>query len=398
MWPLLLALILAGPEQVTGPYLYDPPMLQAAAPAVALAEDAHGAAMAWAMRNADGIPRIHVARLDRAGRIGTIRELPAVDPDGDSAALYPSLTRRGGTDGFLLTWIEDSGTRMRTGYALLDAALAPTTPRSLFGYGNITSAPVAATGAAMWITSGAQFWHIETDGSARGPFDAVWPASDMTATAAGVPLMVSGWRDGWFACAGDAGCVTGSFSGFQVCKEECRIRKTWLRLVVPYGIVEGIPLEYVSDAEPALASDGDRLVMTWFRRTQKSVGDVVAAVLDPVTRDKFKSVVHAPLVLGQFAPDTGATRPDIAVNERGTYVVWRTMTPGGDHDIAGAFLGRDGTVEPFTVADSPADERDPSILALENGALLVAYRKADGLESRVAWRVIGAQTRRRAVR
>jgi hypothetical protein len=55
-------------------------------------------------------------------------------------------------------------------------------------------------------------------------------------------------------------------------------------------------------------------------------------------------------------------------------------------------------VETFTVAGSATDERDPSILALENGELLVAYRKIENGQASIAWRVIGSQARRRAVR
>jgi hypothetical protein len=76
MHALLLLLALLGPEQQTAPHRHEPPVVDMAAPAVALASDAHGMAMAWSMPNAAGIPRIHVARLDRFGHMGEIRELP----------------------------------------------------------------------------------------------------------------------------------------------------------------------------------------------------------------------------------------------------------------------------------------------------------------------------------
>jgi hypothetical protein len=398
MFPLLLALIL-GPEHQTQTWTHRSPTFHVAAPAVALARDAEGAALAWSMPNAGGAARIHVARLDRFGQIGTIRELPLVLSLDTTVALYPSLSRRVGADGFLVTWIEQLGHERRAAYSLLDATLAPATPVHLADAG--ASPVVAATGQVMWITAGAQFWHIETNGFARGPFNAVWPASDMTETA-GAPRLVSAGRDPYdFTCRNEPGCraAGGPFNGH--CYDHCRIWTShWLRLVVPYDVIEANRFEFTSEAQPAVESDGEKLVMAWFRGTQTAGGEVVAAVIEPLTPAAYRSLVQAPLVLGRFGPDSGITRPDIAVTERGTYVVWRTTSPGRGHDVAGAFLGRDGTVEPFMVAGSAADESDPSILVLGNGSALVAYRKIEGGQSTIAWRTIGtaATGRRRAVR
>ncbi|HEY0157289.1 MAG TPA: hypothetical protein VGF28_08395 [Thermoanaerobaculia bacterium] len=398
MWPLFLALTLLGPERQTAPHAYDPPSLQLAAPAVALAQDAQGVAMAWSMPNAAGQARIHVARLDRLGHLAVVRELAVVLGGDRTAALYPSMSRRVGAEGFLLTWVENIGSRTRAAYALLDASLAQAAPALLPGVG-ITTPPLAASGnGVMWVTSAAQFWHIETDGFARGPFAAVWPASDMTATAGG-PRIVSGWRDpnAWI-CSGNSGCSAGGPPLGGYCNDQCRIYTNALRLVVPYDVVESSRLDFATDAQPAVESDGERVVVAWFRGAQKSGGDVVAALLEPLTPVAFRSAVQAPLVLGRFGPDSGRTRPDIAVTARGTFVVWRTTSAAGDHDVVGALLARAGTVEQFTVASSPADERDPSILELENGLLLVAYRKIEGNQSRIAWRFLGEQGKRRSVR
>ena len=398
MHALLLLLVLLGPEQQTEPRLYDPPAVRVATPAVALARDGQGVAMAWSMRTADRVSHIHIARLDRFGQTGPIRELPVALTTGRTDAVHPSLSRRAGADGFLLTWIEERDGLSRAAYSLLDSTLAPESPALLPGV-RLTSPALAYTGAVMWVTSNGQFWEIEANGAARGPFDAMWPASDITAPVTEVPFLVSGWRDpNVWTCDPASGCTIGSFPGIKVCKEECRIRKSSLRLVMPYDVIETTLLDYRTEAEPAVESDGGKLVMAWFRGAQATGGDVVAAIIDPLTAPTFRSAIQAPLVLGRFGPDSGPTRPDIAVTERGTYVVWRTSSPGGDHDVAGALLRRDGTVEQFTVAESEADERDPSILALENGELLVAYVKIESGESRIAWRVIGSQARRRVVR
>lgn len=398
MWPLLLALTLLGPERQTAPHPYQPPPVELAAPAVALAHDAHGVAMAWSMPNAAGQPRIHVTRLDRLGVAGEAYELPPFFTHATTAALHPSLARRAGADGFLVTWLEQPATRPQAAYTLLDASLAPAPPVLLPGV-NLTSPPLAHTsGGRTWLASNASYWEIEANGSARGPFSASAPATDMTATAAG-PRLVSGVREpDVVACADTRQCRIGGL--FGCASLSCFVRTPWysLRLVVPSGRVEGARFQFRSDSGAAIESDGERLVVAWFRGTQSAGGEVVLVSTDPALPGQFESSVQAPLVVGRFGPDSGPTRPDLAVTARGTFVVWRTSSATGDHDIAGALLARDGTVEQFTVAGSPADERDPSILALENGLLLVAYRKIEGNQSRIAWRFVGEQGKRRSVR
>jgi hypothetical protein len=106
-----------------------------------------------------------------------------------------------------------------------------------------------------------------------------------------------------------------------------------------------------------------------------------------------------PLKLGPFPfGDAGPTRPDIASDGERTVIVWRVRTAAENHDIVGAWLDRDGSVTPLTIATSAADERDPSVIAVGNGAFLVAYEKIEAGQRRIAGRFVTLPERQRAVR
>lgn len=55
-------------------------------------------------------------------------------------------------------------------------------------------------------------------------------------------------------------------------------------------------------------------------------------------------------VLGQFGPDSGPTRPDIATDGERYLVVWRTTSPTGDHDVDGASIDRAGNITHLAIA------------------------------------------------
>ncbi|MEO8034306.1 MAG: hypothetical protein ABI837_07715 [Acidobacteriota bacterium] len=60
-------------------------------------------------------------------------------------------------------------------------------------------------------------------------------------------------------------------------------------------------------------------------------------------------------------------------------------------------IDADGKVTPLSVASSPADERDPSVVAAGPGRFLVAYQRIQGDEQRIAGRTLTFGSRRRAM-
>src|SRR5689334_23247013 len=100
--------------------------MESAAPAVALAKDKSGVAIAWSMAaGADSLERVYVARLDAGGRITGIRQMPTV-ASVPSHALYPSLATAPGGDGFMLIWLENYQyfpAAVLAGFSRLDASL-----------------------------------------------------------------------------------------------------------------------------------------------------------------------------------------------------------------------------------------------------------------------------------
>jgi hypothetical protein len=242
----------------------------------------------------------------------------------------------------------------------------------------------------MWITSSGKLWEIESDGFARGPSNTSVTASDITATAAG-PHLISGSPS--LRC--DDSCLGPPWWGS--CTSRCVRFFYGLRLAAPDRVIESSEFEFLSRAQPAIESDGEKLVVAWLRGTQTEGGQVVLSPVDPARRS-FPVTGAEALVLGRFRTDYEPARPDIAVTAEGTFVVWHTRTGANRYDVVGAFLARDGSVEELTIAASGADERDPSIIVLGNGGVLIAYRKIEKGENRIAWRVIGSQARRRSVR
>jgi hypothetical protein len=156
-------------------------------------------------------------------------------------------------------------------------------------------------------------------------------------------------------------------------------------------------LPFDSDAAPAIQSDGRDVMLAWFRGTQLTGGEVVMNRLQPSALSGFSQAVDEPRILAPFGGDAGATRPDIATDGERYVIVWRTRGTQGEHDIVGASIDRNGNVIPLSIANSLADERDPSIVTLGPGKFLVAYEKIDG-DRRIAGRFLTFDSRSRAVR
>jgi hypothetical protein len=123
--------------------LWAPPT-QIASPAVALASDRHGVALAWSMPTTNAPSRIHIARLG-----GAIRVLPARSEGEMVTPVYPSLAAAPGNDGFVAAWIETNRGPFGMGrplgtFAFLDAGLNPAPPAFLPA--NEVTSPVIVRG------------------------------------------------------------------------------------------------------------------------------------------------------------------------------------------------------------------------------------------------------------
>src|ERR1044071_570086 len=80
---------------------------QAAAPAVAMARDRQGVAIAWTMLNAGGSQAVYVARLDFNGRIvAPAKEIGSAGTANSVDAYWPSIAALPGGTGFTLAWVE----------------------------------------------------------------------------------------------------------------------------------------------------------------------------------------------------------------------------------------------------------------------------------------------------
>lgn len=372
-----------------------------AVPAVAMAKDRTGVAIAWVMLSpADGGDRIYVARLDATAHIaGAVHLIPTFRA---GHAMGPSLAANPGGDGFTLAWMERGLDFSVTGavYCQLDADLKPSAPALLPITPSATVSPaIVRSGKSTWITAGKSTWQIQADGSAKDPLKAGVYASDM-ALPADFPQLVSGQRTvNGFTCRQQPGCtiVGGPFRG--LCLDSCRIPNNVyeLQFVALYTLSTSTQFPFDSAASPAVGSDGRDLLISWFRGTQWTGGSVVAIRLPFSALSDFPKATQEPFFLGTFGPDIGATRPDIATDGERYVIVWRTAGLQG-HDVAGASIDRAGNVIPFSIATSEAAERDPSVIAVGPGRFLVAYEKISNVDRRIAGRFVTFDLRSHAVR
>jgi hypothetical protein len=389
---LVLLLLAAGvtaqpiltPEITTEPNRLSTPAMRLAMPAVATAADRYGVVIAWGMRG-----RIHVARLDAAGNVaGDIRVMPVRSRNPNAIAVHPSIATRPSNEGFLLTWIETQIARPPGVFTFLDANLTPSAPELLPAVNEIKSPLIVRSGlTSNWLATEGHVWEVRSDGTFQHRFNTETPASDLT-VAGDWPTAVSR-REIYEGFMGPASIV---WCG--VCFERYSYQ---LRVTQQFHISAGAKvLPFKSPAEAAVEADGGTLLTAWFRGKQSEGGEVVLSVAPEV--GAFVNALLRPIVLGRFGPDEGPMRPDIATNGKQHVIVWRTKTAKGDYDILGASIDRDGKLATFDVATSSADERDPSVLALPNGAFFIAYEKFLGGQRVIAWRTAIFDARRRAVR
>lgn len=405
----LFAQPVVGPEILSNPLpirnLLAPvarPALALATPAVAIAMDRKGVAIAWTMPNASGSNTIYVSRLDEAGQIaGAVVELPKTSDNGTLIdATSPSMAASPTGSGFTVAWIEVSMrpevVAARSVYCHLDGDLNASAPRVL------TSLPpdaavIVRSGKSTWVSTNRALWQIRTDGSVDGPLATGIPAGDMVATG-DYPLLVSSQRrklSELYECSPQPNCPM--IRGWG-CPQQCRIYPYSydLHFGSPYTVSTTTAFFFDSTAQPAIQSDGRDVFVAWLNGNQTTGGTVKGSRLRTMSSANIAQDLQAGEVLGNFGSDTGPTRPDIATDGERYVVVWRTTTAAGDHDIVGASIDRSGTVSRFSIATSPADERDPSVFATAAGTFLVTYEKFIGSERRIAGRFLRLTTRRRA--
>jgi len=376
-----------------------------ATPSVAMARDRDGVVIAWTARNELGLNRISIARLDSHGYVaGSIHEVPVVSPEEGIDANYPSIAVWPSGSGFTLGWMELLTTTargdVRVVYCRLGADLTPSAAGVLTQMkSNAVTAPVVVrSGEATWIAANNEVWKLRDDGSHEAPLETGLPSSDMLASSP-FPQLVAGTKAvTQSVCAASCFHFTGGpFGGYCDQGPDCTVTVGTgyaLHLVSINSRSESSPLNFESDAQPAIESDGRDVLIAWELGTQKFGGQVVVNHLNAGASDFYGNY---PSRIGSFGADSGPIRPDIATDGSRYVVVWQTKTPLGDHDVIGVMLDRNGTVTPFDVATSTADEREPSVISIRPGAFLVAYEKI-GVDRRIAGRFITFDGRERAVR
>jgi hypothetical protein len=368
------------------------------APAVGMAKDRTGAAIAWLMREPEG-DRISVVRLDATGHFtGQVQTIPAALPDS-IYVVAPSIAAAPRGDGFTLAWIEVTVTVppvTRAAYCRLDRDLKPSAPAVLLVLPQRPSAPaIVRSGITTWISAGGSAWELRNDGSLSAPLNAGITATDMT-VATDFPQIV-GVSHAGVGLICPPGCGSGGRISFCTCPFVAPIAYA-VQFTSLYSITASRIFDFDSDAAPAIGRDGHTVAVVWLHGAHLKGGQVVMAqVLAPSFAD-FPTAVNQFRFIGNFGPDGGATRADIAGDGERYVVVWRTATSDGSHDVVGASIDRAGNIIPLSIATSTADERDPSVISMGDGTFLVAYEKLSDGQRRIAGRFVTFDPRGRAVR
>jgi hypothetical protein len=390
--PAVSAEIASGPLPFTNLLSFLP------APAVALAKDRTGAAIAWQMSGTDG-DRISVVRLDGTAHFtGQVQTIPAASSDV-VYAIAPSIAAAPRGDGFTLAWLEISASApptTRAAYCRLDRELRPSTPAVLLELSKLPATPaVVRSGKRTWISASALAWELRDDGTLSAPLNAGMNATDMTVATDFPQIVALGHVSGAGTCP--PACQT--FGRFNPCSCPLLRPTTYsLQFTSLYSITASKTFDFDSDAAPAVGSDGRDVALVWLQGAHGKGGQVVMSRLLPPSFTEFPIAVNQSRVIGSFGPDGGPTRPDIASDGERYVVVWRTATGAGLHDVVGASIDHAGNIIPLSIATSEADERDPSVIAVGNGTFLVAYQKASNGEQRIAGRFVTFESRTRAVR
>ena len=367
-------------------------LISAVAPAVSMAQDHQGVAIAWTMRNVRGINAAHVARLDAIGRIsGPVVEVPPVTTGNEVDAYWPSIAVSPTGTGFTLAWVEllrvpltDSASAV---YCELDAELRPSARRLMatMPATKVTAPAIVRSGKTTWISFNGSVREIRAGGLLGPNLDAGVPASDMVATS-DYPKVVGQ--------ANRIGNVCAYIPWYH--PPGCPATVYDLRFVSLYTGSATRRLGFRSDFWPAIESDGRDVLVVWMNGEQS--GHVTAVRLSVSSFARVEEDLLGGQNIGTFGPEAGvATRPDIATDGERYVVVWSTKTLNGGRDVVGAIIDRDGHVTSLSIATTGADEHDPTVLMTAPGNFLVAYGKLSSNERRVATRTLKFNRRRRAV-
>jgi hypothetical protein len=368
------------------------------APAVAMAKDRTGVVIAWLMREPQG-DRISVVRLDATFHFtGQVQTIPTASSEFVNV-VAPSIAASPRGDGFTLAWIEITATApqlMRAAYCRLDRDLKPSIPAMLIDINQPATAPaIVRSGKTTWISAGTSAWELRDDGSLSEPLNAGINATDMT-VATDLPQIVGVSHAG----VGDI-CPPGCGSGGRISHCNCPFSHPIaysVQFTSLYSITASRIFDFDSDASPAIGSDGRDVAIVWLHAAHVKGGPVVMARVSPPMFKDFPTTVNQFRGIGVFGPEGGPTRADIASDGERYVVVWRTANGDSTHDVVGASIDRAGNVLPLTIANSIADERDPSVVSMGDGTFLVAYEKLSNGQRRIAGRFVTFDARSRAVR
>jgi hypothetical protein len=384
---------IVGPEVVSAPLANSSAASRFSTPAVAMARDRAGVAIAWSMPAESG-ERIFLTRLDgTAHATGVTRAIPAAD--GGVDAFAPSLAAAPDGNGFAMTWIEVAPSRTISAmYCRLDATLQPSEPTRLGLFATLDHPPIVRSDRSTWITVDRLLWRVQADGSLIGPANTGLSASDMIA--GDVPQLVGSYHGVGpeYTCAALASCQPDHHS-WEPCQPTpgCRTYLQSYQLFFLSSVPQSVSFNFGNDTLPAMETDGRGTLIVWMRGAQGSGGSVVAARVD--SPDQFAAAVQSPRVVGTFTADALPSTVDVASDGERFLIVWRTKSAAGDHDIVAASLDRDGRVVNIPIASTSISERAPSVIALANSTFLVAWEKVGAGERRIAGRIITFGSRRR---
>lgn len=378
---LALALAIALSPEITS--LPTPPIshLGIAVPAVAMAQDRDGIAIAWTSQGNDGFYSIDVARIDRHGYVaGAIREMPRASVTSGAAA--PSIAALPSGHGFTIAWLENPNAV----YCQVDAQLEPLSPSRVFTTQKTIAPVIVRSGKETWLTTGGVTGRLAGDGTVAARYDSGFPASDVDAS--GDLLRIVASHRITTVDDSQCGCTrvgAGPFRGLCPCP--IYQYSYGLDFVSLFSFAQSTAFPFDSQLQPAVLDTGSETLIAWFRGPENQGGDVV------LTRDNLD---HPPQSLGTFAPDLGPTRPDIASDGDHTVIVWRKATSDTTHDVVAAIVDAAGNVTQLTIAASADDERDPSVMSIERGVFLIAYEKVSTSERRIAGRFLTFPRKRHA--